>query len=118
MIYRTDFLDGPMLDAAVAKAYNIQGHFDPSGEFYAERISGDLQSRYGYHPSRKWHYGSKIIEKYQVLFTMIHWNGERMYEATAFFKNGKAFSIGRGKTHLIATMRAICNFKLGGEVEF
>lgn len=107
MIIKTAELEGAALDWAVAKAV---------GEKYSRisHFTGDVNAIYEelFQPSSDWEEGGPLIEKYMP---SLDFDGEFLWWSV--ISTVKPWVFAKGKTPLIAAMRAIVVRELGDEVD-
>lgn len=111
--YRTEDLEGPLLDLAVAKAVNlaavihrVDNAIAPFFECCVLSSAGRLH--YQYTPSRSWHQGGPLVEEHGI--SLIE-RGNGRWAADA-----RAGWVTEAAAPLLAAMRALVARKLGDTV--
>lgn len=134
MKHKTESLEGPLLDAAVAKALGLSftiRHYPGDGSSPVSKAllvhkttSGERED--GFYPSSRWDHGGPIIQQFHISIECFQdtSGGSNMRDvfwlSTAY--GGTAAGLkhdGRGEhgLPLVAAMRAIVSAQLGEEVE-
>jgi hypothetical protein len=126
MRYKVSELEGPLLDAAVAKAegwhrqeWESAADFEWRGAPRPEGALGPIEAGPEYSPSTDWAHGGPLVERERIYATPRacgSWSACRCAEdSAAGISDSPACS--SGATFLIAAMRAYVRSKLGDDVE-
>lgn len=119
MKHKTATLEGPLLDAAVAKAEGHQGltYSDRFQEWRSLTSDGELSPFVSW--STQWEHGGPIIERERIELCVDYpneWSGRKDNE-NDFRKMTWQYSEYYGPTALVAAMRAYVASKFGDEVD-
>lgn len=116
MKHKVSELEGPLLDAAVAKALGYE--LDADGDNLSVRENGGGPS--AWHPSTDWSHGGPLIERYGMrVWTRPGepWRVEVLGTELGRENGGRHYAAASGQTLLIAAMRAFVASKFGAEVD-